>query len=149
LLSSLIKGWPQPAAAAFVVDSAAFISLRNAFHYEAIEYAYLSGNYTESLFLTLELLQTKADDDYLVTQVGRLLNGIYKARKSHTLSRITDLPSPAYPPNYNLLLQFIQNLYLEDLAAISHYYLKQYRPQMDRYLPFRNACEESGKLLNN
>ena len=149
LLSGLMKAWSQPAAATFVVDSAAFTSLRNAFHYEAIEYAYLSGNYTESLFLTLELLQTNPNDEYLVAQVGRLLNGLYNAQKSHTLSKITDLPAPGYPPNYNLLLQFIQNLYLEDLAAISHYYLKQYRPQMDRYLPFRNAYEESEKLLKN
>ena len=60
LLTGLIKGWSQPAAATFIVDSAAFISLRNTFRYESIEYAYLSGNYTESLFLTLELLQTSA-----------------------------------------------------------------------------------------
>ncbi|MDP4251291.1 MAG: M48 family metalloprotease [Bacteroidota bacterium] len=149
LLSSLMKGWSQPVAKRFVVDSITFASLRNAFHYETIEYAYLSDQYTESLFLTLGLLQTKTNDAYLITQVGRLLNSLYSAQKSHTLSRKTDLPSPGYPANYNLLLQFVQNLYLEDLAAISYYYLKQYHPQMDMYLPFRNTYQESEKLVKD
>jgi Zn-dependent protease with chaperone function len=149
LLTSLIGGKSQPVAKTFVVDSAVFASLRNAFHYETIEYAYLTAHYTESLFLTLEWLQKKPDDAYLVSQVGRLLNGLYAAQKSHSLSRITDLPSPGYPPDYNLLLQFIQRLYLEDLASISYYYLKPYQPRLDGYPPFREAYDESQKLVKN
>jgi Zn-dependent protease with chaperone function len=149
LLTSLMKGWSQPAAVLFPVDSTVFVLLKNNFHFETIEYAFLSKNYTESLFLSLELLRVYPNDFYLVTQVGKLLNGIYYAQKSHTLSKITDLPSPGYPSDYNLLLQFIQNLYLEDLAAISYYYLKQYHSQMDRYLPYSFAYQESQRLMKN
>jgi Zn-dependent protease with chaperone function len=149
LLTKLIKGWSQPIASKFVVDSITFSSLVNTFQYETIEYAYVSENYTKSLFLTLKLLEAHANDMYLVTQTGILLNGMYYAQKAHRLSKITDLPAPGYPPNYNLMLQFIQNLYLEDLASIGYYYLKQYHPQMDRYIPFRNTYQESQKLVKN
>jgi hypothetical protein len=149
MLTGVMKGWVQPAAGRFAVDSATFVSMRNVFRYETIEYAYLSEKYTRSLFLTLELLQADAGNAYLVAHMGRLLNSLYTAQKAHTLGKVIELPSPGYPANYNLLLQFVQNLYLEDLAAINYYYLKKYHPQMDRYLPFRNAYEQSEKLIKN
>lgn len=149
LLTTMMKGWKQPVAVKFAVDSAAFISLQHVFRYETIEYAYLNDNYTRSLFLTLELLQKNPDDAYLVSQTGRLLNGIYSAQKGHTLSKVTDLPSPGLPGNYNLLLQFVQNLYLEDIAAIDYYYLKKHHPQLDGYAPFKTALEQSEKQMKN
>jgi len=149
ILEKLMKGWTQSTASRFVVDSIYFVTLRNQFRYEAIEYAYISENYSESLFLALVLLQTRPHDMYLIAQVGKLLNSIYAAQKSHVLSKVTNLPSPGYPANYNLLLQFIQNLYLEDLAAISYYYLKQYQATMDQYAPYRNVYQQSEKLVKN
>ena len=149
ILEKHMKGWTQSAASQFVVDSITFVSLKNQFRYETIEYAYISLNYSESLFLTLGLLQTRPKDIYLVTQVGKLLTSIYAAQKSHILSKVTNLPSPGYPANYNLLLQFIQNLYLEDLAAISYYYLRQYQSSMDHYTPYKNAYQQSEKLVKN
>jgi len=149
LLVNLMKGWSQPGAVKYALDSANFASLKGIFRYETIEYAFLADNYTRSLFLTLELLQAKPGDPYLVAQIGRLFNGMYAAQKGHTLSKVTDLPSPGYPANYNLLLQFIQHLYLEDISSINYYYLKQHHPQMDGYSPFKNAFEQSEKLMKN
>jgi Zn-dependent protease with chaperone function len=149
LVNNLMKGWTQPVAGTFVVDSASFVTLRNSFRYESIEYAYFSENYSESLFLTLSLLEANPNDPYLVTQVGKLLNGLYVAQKMHTLSKKADLPSPGYPPDYNILLQFIQNLYLEDLASISYNYLKQFHPLMDPYPSFPLVYQESQKLVKN
>jgi Zn-dependent protease with chaperone function len=148
-LTKMMSGWPQPGAAPFAVDSPAFVSLRRAFRYETIEYAFAADNYTRSFFMTLELLQAQPGDVYLVAQIGRLLNGIYTAQKAHTLSKVIDLPSPGYPANYNLLLQFIQNLYLEDISSMNYYYLKKFHPQMDGYTPFRNAYEQSERLMKN
>jgi Zn-dependent protease with chaperone function len=149
LLTVLMKGWKQPGAVKFGIDPATFTSLKNIFRCETIEYAFLTDNYTRSLFLTLELLQKDPDDAYLVAQTGRLLNGIYGAQKGHTLSKVTDLPSPAYPSNYNLLLQFMQNLYLEDVAAIDYYYLKKHHPQLDGYALFKAAFEQSERQMKN
>ena len=130
------------------MDSAAFVRWQEAFHYEAIEYAYTSKKYTESLFLTLEWQQSRPKDTYLISQAGRVLNGLYAAQKAHRLSEVADLPGPAYPENYNLLLQFVQNLYLEDLASISYYYLKGYHPQLDHYASFKSVFEESQHNAN-
>jgi Zn-dependent protease with chaperone function len=130
---------------AFVVDSVKFRTLAALFRYEVIEYAYVSDEYTESLYLSLKLLRDRPADVYGVAQVGRVLNGLYQAQKGHTLSKVVDLPSPDYPANYNLLLQFIQNLYLEDLASINYYFLSPYHPQLDYYTTFKKAYEESAK----
>jgi Zn-dependent protease with chaperone function len=132
---------------AFVVDSVKFRTLAALFRYEVIEYAYVSDEYTESLYLSLKLLQDRPGDVYGVAQVGRLLNGLYQAQKGHTLGKLVDLPSPAYPANYNLLLQFIQNLYREDLASINYYFLSPYHPQLDYYTTFKKAYEESAKSV--
>ena len=130
-----------------VVNGSKFNELKNTFRYEMIEYAFLSDNYTKSLQYTIDLLQDHPSDPYLVTQAGKILNGFYNAQKNHTLGKITELPAPFYEPNYNLLLQFIQNLFVEDYAAISYYFLKQYSPEMETYLPYKNAYHTSIQLV--
>ena len=79
-------------------------------------------------------------------RLGEVLNGLYAAQKAHTLSKVVDLPSPDYPANYNALLQFVQNLYLEDLASINSYFLRGYHPELDNYPLFKKAYEESVAL---
>jgi hypothetical protein len=132
-----------PAGRAFVIDSVKFVQLRERCRYEIIEYAFVSGEYTQSLWLALELLQQRPSDAYAVAQVGRVLNGIYQAQKTHTLGKVVDLPAPYYAENYNSLLQFVQNLYLVDLASISYYFLRTHRPELDQYALFRKAFADS------
>lgn len=126
-----------------IYDVNSFQELKNTFRYEIIEYAYTSDNYTRSLYYTLELIQEKPSDAYLVTQVGKILTGFYKLQKAHTLSKYIDLPAPYFRPNYNLLLQFVQNLYLNDYASISYHFLKQYQPQLQDYTPYKDVYNQS------
>lgn len=133
----------------FVVDSMKFAGLQERFRYEVIEYAYDNEDYTQSLFLTLELLHARPGDGYGVANTGRLLNALYAAQKAHRLSKVIDLPSPGYSENYNTLLQFVQNLYLGDLASINYYFLTRWHPQLDAYPIFRNAYEESAKTVQH
>jgi len=126
-----------------VIDKTKFDELKSLFKYEMIEYAFTSDNYTKSLYFTMELLQEMPADPYLVTQTGKIFNGFYNAQKNHTLGKISELPAPFFQPNYNLLLQFVQNLFLEDYAAISNHFLKQYTSQMGNYTPFKNAYDTS------
>jgi hypothetical protein len=128
---------------AFVVDSVMFRQLRERCRYEIIEYAFAADEYTQSLWLALELLQQRPADAYAVAQVGRVLNGIYQAQKAHTLGKVVDLPAPDYAENYNSLLQFVQNLYLVDLASISYYFLRPHHPELDQYALFRKAFVDS------
>jgi Zn-dependent protease with chaperone function len=149
LLTPLVKKSNPGGSYSFIIDPSKFGALQNEFRYEVIEYTYSSDEYCRSLFLTMEMLQRHAGDAYLVAQLGRLLNGIYTAQKGHRLSKVTDLPSPGYSSNYNTLLQFIQNLYLEDIASINYYYLSRYHPQMDGYALFKNAYTQSDQIINN
>jgi hypothetical protein len=91
-------------------------------------------------------LQRRPADVYAVAQVGRVMNGLYQAQKGHTLGRVVDMPAPFYPENYNALLQFVQNLYLGEVASISYYFLKAHHPEMDRYALFRKSFEESARI---
>jgi hypothetical protein len=129
----------------FVVDSVKFRQLQERCRYEVIEYAFVSDEYTQSPWLALELLRQRPADGYAVAQVGRVMNGLYKAQKDHTLGKVAELPAPDYPENYNSLLQFVQNLYLGDLASISFYFLKAHYPELREYGLFRKTLEESAK----
>lgn len=143
LLQPIINGYGQPSRPADVVDKARFDALKNDFRYEIIAWSHAANNYTRSLYYTLVLLQEKPADPYLVAHAGALLNGIHAAQKAHTLGKYIDLPSPGYPASYNLLLQFIQNLYLENLASISYHFLNRHHAQLGQYEPFKTAYSAS------
>lgn len=147
LLSPAIERYTSTASKKNVVNAAKFAELRTGFQYEIIEYAYAAQNYTRSLYYTLELLQEQPSDPYLVTQTGKIFNNLYKAQKSHQLNKVIDLPAPYYPAGYNLILQFVQNLYLENIASINHYFLKRFYPQLQTYPPFKNEYDTSMQLL--
>jgi len=147
LLTPLVTRYKAAGKSAFVVNKAKFEILKTNFQYEIAEYAYSSDNYTRSLYYSIALLQEHPDDAWLITQVGRILNSCYTAQKAHMLGRQVELPSPGFFPGYNLLLQFIQNLYLEDFAAISYHYLHQYSPQLNYYPEFKKEYITSSHLI--
>ncbi|GAA0541532.1 M48 family metalloprotease [Chitinophaga japonensis] len=143
LLEPVVNRYQTSGRSANPVDGNKFAALRHTFAYEIVEYAYVSDNYTRSLYHTIALLQQHPEDPYLVTQAGRILNGCYAAQKAHTLGKRIELPSPGFSPGYNLLLQFIQNLYPEDFAAISYYYLHRHVDRLSGYPAFTKAYNTS------
>ena len=143
LLQPIISSYAQSPRSADVIDKAKFDALRSDFRYEIIAYAYSANNYSRSLYYTLSLMQQKPGDPYLVAQTGALLNSIHAAQKAHTLGKYIDLPAPGYTASYNLLLQFIQNLYLENLASISYHFLNRHQAQCSQYEPFKTAYSAS------
>ena len=145
-LAPMVSRYHVNGALKNVVDKSKLSELRKTFSYEIIEFAYTSENYTRSLYYTLELSQGKSADPYLVAEVGKIFNGFYAAQKVHKLGKLIDLPSPYYPADYNLLLQFVQNLYLENLSSISYHFLKQYYSQFQNYPPFTIAYNTSKQI---
>lgn len=137
------------AGRSYVVDSVKFAALKELCRYEVIEYAYVSGAYTESLFLSLQLLNARPGDEYVVGHIGRLLNGLYAAQKGHRLGKVAELPSPDQPSNYHLMLEFLENLHMEELAGISYHFLKPWHPRMDHSEIYRAAYEESAKIAGH
>jgi Zn-dependent protease with chaperone function len=146
LLEARVNSYKKDNALQNVVDAAKFEEMRDLFRYETVEFAFVDRNYTRSLYLALELLQQKNNDPYLVTHVGKLFNGFYASQKEHMLSKVIDFPSPGYPANYNLLLQFVQNLYLENYAGIGYHYLKQFHPVLNAYQPFQAVYTTSTQI---
>ncbi len=146
LLQPMVTRYYSSSEMKNVVNKPGLTGLRNTFSYEIVQFAYSSDNYTQSLFYTLNLLQAKPGDPYLITQVGKIFNGFYTAQKTHNLYKLIDLPSPFSAANYNLLLQFVQNLYIEDFSLINYHFLQQYYPHLNYYLPFTNAYNTSKQI---
>jgi hypothetical protein len=136
ILDPLVNKYASVDATEDIISKEMFDNLKDIFRYEVIDYAFSSNNFTRSFFYTLELLQQKPSDPYLIVHVGKILNSFYAFQKTHTLGKDIELPGPGFPENYNLLLQFVQNLYLEDYASLSYHYLNQYSEQLDYYAPF-------------
>ncbi|HEX6429171.1 MAG TPA: hypothetical protein VF008_15850, partial [Niastella sp.] len=108
-----------------VINEKQFRQLQFDFDYEIIDFCYRSDNVARSLYFTLQLLQVQPTNAYLITNTGRCINKLYTAQKNHTLSQVTDIPSPYNDKNYNSLLEFIQRVRLTDLGAFSYYFLQQ------------------------
>ena len=125
-----------------------FRQLQNDFKYEIIQYAFETDNYTQSLKYTIDLMALVPDDVYLVSQTGKIFNGFYTSQKEHTLGKKCDLPAPYYSPSYNLLLQFIQNLYIEDFAGIGYNFLNKYATQFNNNAGFKKVFNESTRIKN-
>ena len=142
-IDPMVKRYARASGSKKTANSPVFEELKNIFPYEIIAYTYASDNYTRCLYFTIELLEEKPNDPYLIAQVGKLFNSFFAAQKSHTLGKFINLPSPDYRPGYNLLLQFIQNLNIEEYASISYHFLKQYETQLSNYEPFKKAYSNS------
>ncbi|WP_315823172.1 M48 family metallopeptidase [Paraflavitalea speifideaquila] len=142
-LQPMINSASQTITASNPINKTTFETLAQTFRQEIIAYTYTANNYSRSLYYTLRQLQKTPTDPYLITHTGTLLNRIYEAQKSHTLGKYIDLPGPAYPGNYNLLLQFIQNLYLENIASISYHFLNRHHAQLSQHEPFKVAYSAS------
>lgn len=142
-IDPMVKQYAQASGSKKTANSSAFEEFKNIFPYEIIAYTFASDNYSRSLYFTIELLEQKPNDPYLIAQIGKLFNSFFAAQKTHTLGKFISLPSPDYRPGYNMLLQFIQNLYVEDYASISYHFLKQYETQLSNYEPFKTAYKNS------
>lgn len=137
ILEPLVNKYASATVSQDIINKHQFDSLKNAFAYEIIAYAFDSKNLTRSLYYTLGLLQKNQYDPYLIVQIGKILNSFYACQKTHTLGKVIELPAPGYSANYNSLLQFVQNLYLDDYASLSYHYLDQYSEKLSGYAPFK------------
>jgi Zn-dependent protease with chaperone function len=118
----------RPQQQRFLVNEVLFDSLTCRFDYEIIEYCYRADAISRALYYALQLHHQRPDEIYLVCMIGKCLNSIYDAQKTHKLSEIVDLPSAGDPSEYKTLLQFIQSLSLDDIAAISYYFMEKHQP---------------------
>jgi Zn-dependent protease with chaperone function len=147
-ISARVDQYYKGSSRTFIISEEQFKKLQTDFDYEIIEYCYRSENISRSLYYSLQMLPTRRADAYLVTSIGRCLNAIYTAQKAHTLGKIVDMPSPYNDKKYDKLLRFIQQLRLNDIAAISYFYLLIYQADMATSEDFLEALINSKANYN-
>jgi hypothetical protein len=124
-LSDEVKRYSGPGRKKFIVDQGTFTVLKSKFDYEILEYCFRSLQISRCLFFSLEMLASFPQNAYLHAQAGRCLNNIYLYQKNQELSSIADLPSPQLGEKYNSLLNFIQNIRLDEIAGLAYFFLKE------------------------
>ena len=138
-LEPAVRSWQGSGRKKDILDRKEFERLRGLARYEILRYDNDSKQYGRCLMNACELLDEHPGDPYVVSLMGEALHNIYLAQKGHVLSRSVPLPAPWYNANYNTLLQFIQNLYLDEIAQIDYYFLKQYENRLSGYPAFAAA----------
>jgi hypothetical protein len=101
-----------------------FKAWQKKFDYETVAFAYETDNISLALYYALQTIENYPGDPWLLSIIGNSLNKMYTAQKKHELNTITALPSPYREKKYDHFLQFIQNLSLSDIAAISYYFME-------------------------
>ena len=132
-----------------VDDSATLRQLQQTFDFEIVNYNYLSGNLSRSLYYSLQMLQSYPNNTFLVTNIGRCFNKMYDAQKAHVLGKIMEAPSPTAEKKYNDFLQFLQKLRLTDIASINYYFLTDYSTKISPDKNFTEVYAKSKQLFNN
>ncbi len=130
------------------MDTTTFYDLKVQFDYAVIDHCFQTKNLSRALYLSLQMLRQYPDDSYLNIKVGECLNEIYLSQKNHQLSKVVDLPDPDHDPKYNTVLIFLQNLRLQEVAALSYHFLKQKEPALLHDPSFKQAFNKSKQNFN-
>ncbi|MBI3883976.1 MAG: M48 family metalloprotease [Sphingobacteriales bacterium] len=113
----------------FIVHQQQFLQLREQFKFDIIDYCFSSNWVSRSLYYSMELFKIYPDNAYLAKMIGKCFNTFYENQKVHRLSTIVDMPSPYVDQKYNIVLKFIENIRMDDMSAISYYFMKQHQDQ--------------------
>ncbi|MDB5197445.1 MAG: hypothetical protein JWP88_1816 [Flaviaesturariibacter sp.] len=146
ILSPKVKDYYKTDSRKFLTSDKTFEELKKQFDYEIVEYCYQSGAESRAMYFALQMLTHYPNDVYLNTLVGRCLNDFYTHQKAHELDKIVDRPNAGSKDQYNLLLQFIQNLSLIDIAALSQNFLSRQEPVLSADPDFQKVYRTSKDL---
>lgn len=138
IIKPILERYKQKNSQKSIVNVNLFNQLRTQLQLENISF-YVEKKYgTTALYYCLKAIEKnpKNTNPYLITTVGSLFNDFYNSQKKHQLNRIAAMPSPEYNSSFNLVLQFIQNLDLNDYINIGYNFLKKYQPQFQQYPVF-------------
>lgn len=148
-LSPAVQLINNPAAKKFVVDEAEFKKLQELFYFETLPATYNSKSISRCLYLAMQLHKKYPGNAYTIATIGNCFNLLYQNQKNHTLNNIVSLPSPYWDKNYSTLLEFIQNIRLDDMAAIGYHFLKQYETNFAADKDFTAALNQSKLNFKN
>ncbi|HVG13073.1 MAG TPA: M48 family metalloprotease [Flavisolibacter sp.] len=147
-LSTPVAQYAKAGSVKFVGAEEEFAALQKQFDREMIEHAFQSKGVSLALYLALKMRTVYPGDLYANATIGRCLNEIYSYQKRHELSRIVDLPGPGVAEEYNSLLHLIQNTRLQEIAALSYHFLKQYETQLSTHPLYAPILAKSAEHFN-
>lgn len=128
-----------------VIDEQYFLSLQKQLELDNLETYYQHKNYDLTLFYALKAYEKNASNLYTITTIGKTLNSIFDAQKSHTLTKFVNMPAPGNSASFNSLLQFLQNLYADEIANINANFLLNYQSKFSSDNNFNKTMEEAHK----
>jgi Peptidase family M48 len=142
-LRPAVESAVNPLAKKFWVDEAEFKKLQELFLFETLPATYNNKSISRCLYLAMQLHKKYPGNAYTITSIGKCFNLFYENQKNHTLNNIVSLPSPYWDKNYSRLLEFIQNIRLDEMAAIGYYFLKQHEASFAANKDFAAALKQS------
>ena len=102
------------------VTQADFDYVLSAYHYKKYGYA---------IYQALQLEQQYPDHPFLVGIIGACMGEMVEAIDDHEQGKLLAHTSPEFTENYNLLLTFLNNLSMEEMANVSFQYVRTYKEQ--------------------
>jgi len=131
----------------FVISENRFLELKRDFSFELVEFCYTSNRISRCLYYAMELLESNPENVYLVGMIGKCFITMYENQKTHKLNQVVSLPSPYADKNYNTLLEFIQNIRINDMAALGYYFLQSYYSKLSGNENFMNIYTKSRDIF--
>jgi hypothetical protein len=144
-VKNLLEKYKQSNTQKSFINPALFETLQSQFQLENIAYYVEKKHFSSALYYSIKYLEQKPQNPYLITTIGTIFNGLYEAQKKHRLGNVTSMPNPGNDASFNLVLQFIQNLNMEDYKAIAYNFLKSKEAALSKYPEFTKALDESKK----
>lgn len=104
----------------------AFENLQKIAKMEILPNLFHSEDYGEGIYVAMQFLQDKEDEEYNKKWLGKLFDKIYEARKNYNLNRYLDRVDPKnQSKSYQQFLNFMWNLNMEDIKNIADFYNKK------------------------
>ena len=127
----------------FLVNEEKFNQLKKDFYVEMAEEQFRSKNLTRNLYYSLLMLQREEYIPFALYSIARTLNTMYEGQRDHRLGAMTEGETRGYKQDYNLLLRMISRLKLDEIAALSYQFCKQYKTQMNGYIGFEEEYNKA------
>jgi predicted Zn-dependent protease len=139
----------QPSQQLFLVSHENFVLLADRFDAELVEYCLDAEETGRALYYALQLFHAQPDNVWLATTIGRCLNILFNAQRTHNLGNMIDPPGNKDNPEYDEYLRFLQHLRLDEIAAISYHFMQQQSSGFGNDETFKKVLAESRSIYNN
>lgn len=103
-----------------------FENLQKIAKMEILPNLFHSEDYGVGIYVAMQFLQDKEDEEYNKKWLGKLFDKIYEARKNYNLNRYLDRVNPKnQSKSYQQFLNFMWNLNMEDIKNFADFYNKK------------------------